>query len=175
MRYLKNFETLNDNDPRNKIFIIDGSYSFLNILISQIDKINFYLADKFTVIIFTDIIEDVFENITLKELISKIKSFKFQVGGSDVDDVLNYITDHKIKGNTLIFSDGGFPIDITDFKNNLTFLYTEFKPIFKGKKYFKRKLYLFKDDLESYDFFYPPRDITPERYEINKDANKYTL
>ena len=170
MKDLKIYKDFNNDDIKNKIFIIDSSASFIPTLVNSIDNINFYLADKFTAIFCSHRIDGVFKNITLEELKLKIKKGEMFVGGGSIlEEAINYINDNNLKGDVLIFSDGYFELDISKLKNNLAILSTEMRPIIKGE--YKS----FMNDLESFEHFYRPRDITEENYKLKKVAQQYNL
>jgi len=171
MRYIKLFEETNE-DVKNKIFIVDTSGSFIYDLKRCITITNFYLADKFTCIFCDHEISFIDKKMTLDKLIKEIINGKtIRGGGGDgMQEAINYIIDQKLKGPVLIFTDGIISIDITDLENDIAILSTMDKPRVRGGRY-----QLFYDDLESYEEFYKPRDITPEQFELNKMAHKYNL
>lgn len=171
MRYIRTFEEVNqDNqDVKNKIFLIDTSGSFAPILEKSIDKINFYLADKFTTILCSYRVDDVLNDISLDSLISMIHQRYFYAGGGDLQEGIDYIIKNKLQGDVLLFTDGMIEIDVTNLPNNIAILSTEFKPKVVGDAL------IFMHDLESLENFYKPRDITPEQYELKKAAQKYNL
>lgn len=172
MKYIKKFENLIDNDKyKNKIFIIDSSASFINELTKYINSnINFYLTEEFTAILVDSVNLDIYENITLPELIRKIR--KLEGGfGDGIQDAIDYIESTKMEGNILIFSDGWFHLNVSKIKNYVSVLTTdESKPVITGD------CAVFYKDLESLDQFYPPRDDNDiERYKLKKSAKKYNL
>jgi hypothetical protein len=170
MRYIKLFEETNE-DVKNKIFIVDISGPFLYDLKRCITITNFYLADKFTCIFCDHIIEFVDNEMTLDKLIKEVINGKhLRGGGGDgMQDAIDYIIDQKLKGPVLIFTDGVISIDVTELENDIAILSIADKPRVRGN------YQLFYDDLESYEEFYKPRDITPEQFELNKMAHKYNL
>lgn len=171
MRYIKTFESIN-NDFRNKIFLIDTSASFEYDLIKAIDKVNFYLADKFTVIYCGGYFA-VKKDTTLDDVIKDIS--KGISGGSDhLQKGIDYIIQNKLEGPVLIFSDGMFSIDIKNLENDLSILYIYDKPDVNGGE-----CQVFKDNLES-GGYYSPRDCNSmEEYnfmkEFGKTVRKYNL
>jgi predicted metal-dependent peptidase len=167
MKYLKTFESIN-NDFRNKIFLIDTSASFEYDLIKAIDKVNFYLADKFTSIYCGGYFA-VKSDMTLNELTVEV-SKNVSGGGDNLQRGIDYIIQHKLEGPVLIFSDGYFSINIEGLENDISVLYTDTKPVIHGGE-----CQLFKGDLES-GHYYGPRDCkSMVEYEYRKASKKYNL
>lgn len=179
MRYIRTFEKMNQNDVKNKIFLIDTSGSFLPILEKSIDNINFYLADKFTAILCSHKVDQVLNNISLNSLIPRIQHGQFLSGGGDLQAGVDYIIENKLQGDVLVFTDGWIDIDVTKLPNDIAFLCTTEEPVINNEKFHAKDTYrgvsVFMNDLESLDHFYRPRDITPEEYELKKAAQKYNL
>lgn len=168
MKYIKKFENLT-NDNLNKFLLIDCSGSFMYDVKRILKYVNLYLSDRFTAILCTWGENIIINNVNLKELNSKIKNHALGGSDDDIQNAISYIGDKKLDGNVLVITDGYIKLDVSNIKNNISILYTESQPIVLGDPT------LFKDDLESLDQFYPPRDESFEEYELKKSAKKYNL
>ena len=176
MIYLKTFENKMEDDNKNKIFLVDVSGSFIQKLNYLLDKINFYLAEKFTAIICGYEI-DVYNEITLKELAQKLNNY---AGGPAIlQDGIEYIIKNKLEGNILLFTDGMIDLNIQNLRNPIAVLCTDQLPNIKNAKgpvpYSYVGCWVFMKDLESYDFYYPPRDGSMENYLLNRDSHKFGI
>lgn len=183
MKKIKNWKTFNEHmkpsedapvlsDVKNKIFIIDISGSFINELKKTIDKIDFYLSDRFAVFLCDDRIQYFMKDTNLEELIKFIKDIRYGGGGgTGFQKAVDYIINNNLKGSVLVYTDGWIELDLTRLNNKLALLafVEESKPKVDGD------YQLFYKDLESLDHFYPPRDITYDKYILKRDSQKYNL
>ena len=176
MKHLKTFESITGED-KNKIFLID-TCSFIPTLLEKIKEVDFYLADKFTAILCSHEVENVYWDITLDELVDKLNYVRGGSGNMQVG--IDYIIKNKLEGRVLLFTDGVIDISISYLEYYISILiYDEYsyamKPNINPKRKIGKECLIFYEDLESLEFYYPPRDITPEKYELKKAAQTYNL
>lgn len=161
----------------NKILVVDSSGSFSWVLLDILKNVNLYLDDEFTFIYYDYIDQKTKSFITnLDELTTK-SMVRLNGSNDGIVSSVKYIIDNNLRGNVVILSDGVLwrsSLDLSPIKDWVAFLVTTEKPesIIKGPNHI-----IFKDNLESTEHYYPPRDETDgkERWEIRKTTKKFNL
>lgn len=171
MKHIKTFENLNNEETKNKILLVDITPSSIYSILSVLQNVELYLSEKFTPILSYNGMY-IIENTTLPVLIEKLNNRKSGSSGGDnvIQNGINYIIKHNMKGRVLIITDGFDYIDIDNLKNKCSILSTDSKTGFKGKKC-QQFLYNLEDD----SIIYEPRYDTTKDYELAEISNKFNL
>lgn len=171
MKHLKLFENQNEENVKNKILLVDASGSFVQEAIYILKNVNLYLSENFTAILFTHQIEHVFNNITINKLIKELLKNYGGGGGTDLQEPIYYIKNNNLKGPVIAITDGYFDnFDVSELENYFAILYTD------DNMYYGEGDYVdFKNDLESLDKFYKPRDINYKNYEFKKITKNFNI